>query len=495
MEENSNNNKNGGNRKKKPYHKKNWHHYNKNKKNKDVDNELVEAENEDVVNEDEVLAAKETVEVADELTETSDNTEDVDTESNTEDTDDVVSLLKTSPRKIDLHDEDQEDRMVNKQEEEEELKITWPLHDSLKKKLTPDFHRGCRLKAETFEMGSNVLHHGQCKLDSYNWLKDYENEISKEGELLVAEVRFKNDRKDFFSYPSELNLIEGELVAVETTIGHDIGIVSMVGELVKNQRKRKKNNTPVEELKKIYRRARTNDVEKFIEATRQEEHTLYRSREIASGLKLEMKLNDIEYQGDRTKAIFYYTADGRVDFRELIKRLAEEFHVRVEMRQIGFRQESAKLGGIGSCGRELCCASWITDFQSVTTGVARVQQLSPNPQKLAGQCGKLKCCLNYEYDTYIDALKAFPDNRIALKTKKGDGIYQKIDIFKGLMWYSYPFDRNNMMAIPAEKVKEIIEMNKKGELPEQLEDFAFIKEQHNADYGDGGENADLSKLE
>ncbi len=405
------------------------------------------------------------------------------------------SLLKSAPQKFNLQDEEMEDRMVNKEDETPEFKATWPLHDDIKKTQTTDFHRGCRIKANNYEFGSNVLHHGQCKLDSFNWLKDYEQESYKEGELLVAEVRFKNDRKDFFSYPSEMNLLEGELVAVEAAIGHDIGIVTMVGELIEKQRKRKRNNTPVEDLKKIYRRARVNDVEKFLEAIRQEEHTLYRSREIASSLKLEMKLNDIEYQGDRTKAIFYYTADGRVDFRELIKKLAEEFHVRVEMRQIGFRQESAKLGGIGSCGRELCCASWITDFQSVTTNVARVQQLSPNPQKLAGQCGKLKCCLNYEYETYVDALKGFPDNRIVLKTKKGDGHYQKIDIFKGLMWYSYPFDRNNMMAIPVEKVKDIIASNKKGELPEQLEDFAFIKEQKNNDYGEDGKPADLSKLE
>ena len=416
-------------------------------------------------------------------------------ENISETTEDVDSLLKSTPQKFNMKDEDQEDTLVNKQDDGVEFKATWPLHDDMKKTLTNDFHRGCRIKSDKYEFASNVLRHGQCKLDSFNWLKDYENETPKEGELLVAEVRFKNDRKDFFSYPSEMHLLEGELVAVETAIGHDIGIVTMVGELIEKQRQRKKSTTPVAELKKIYRRARINDVEKFLEAIRQEEHTLYRSREIASSLKLEMKLNDIEYQGDRTKAIFYYTADGRVDFRELIKKLAEEFHVRVEMRQIGFRQESAKLGGIGSCGRELCCASWITDFQSVTTNVARVQQLSPNPQKLAGQCGKLKCCLNYEYDTYVDALKGFPDNRIVLKTKKGDGIYQKIDIFKGLMWYSYPFDRNNMMAIPVEKVKAIIEDNKKGVFPEQLEDFAFIKEQKNNDYGEEGKPADLSKLE
>lgn len=498
MEENNNSN-NGGNRRKKPYYKKNWHHKNKNRK--PVDNEIVEEELEGA-EENEAVEAGATLddaaEIVDEVTEDETDVELTDNEESideTEDTGDVESLLKTAPRKMNMHDEDLEDRMVNKQEEEEELKITWPLHDPMKNVLTPDFHRGCRIKTDTYVSGSSVIRHGQCKLDSFDWLKDFEGDEPNASELLVAEVRFKNDRKDFFSYPAELKLIEGELVAVETAMGHDIGIVSMVGELVKNQRKRKRNNTPVAELKKIYRRARTNDVEKFIDAVRQEERTLYRSREIAADLRLEMKLNDIEYQGDKTKAIFYYTADGRVDFRELIKRLAQEFHVRVEMRQIGFRQESAKLGGIGSCGRELCCASWISDFQSVTTGVARVQQLSPNPQKLAGQCGKLKCCLNYEYDTYVDALKAFPDNRIVLKTKKGDGVYQKIDIFKGLMWYSYPFDRNNMMAIPAEKVKEIIEKNKKGELPEQLEDFAFIKEQHNADYGEGGENADLSRLE
>lgn len=390
-------------------------------------------------------------------------------------------------------DEYKED--FNKSDEEEYfLKIDWSLHDSMKKELTTDFHRGCRLNSERYNVGSNVLRHSQCKLDSYNWLKDY-HELPCEGESLVAEVRFKNDRKDFYSYPSELELIEGELVAVETAIGHDIGIVSMVGPLVEKQMKRKGCECPVADLKKIYRRARIADVEKFLESTRLEERTLYRSREIALNLNLDMKLNDIEYQGDKTKAIFYYTADGRVDFRELIKKLAEEFHVRVEMRQIGFRQESAKLGGIGSCGRELCCSSWITNFQSVTTNVARVQQLSPNPQKLAGQCGKLKCCLNYEYDTYVDALKSFPDNHIVLKTRKGDATYNKSDIFKGLMWYSYVFDKNNMMAIPAEKVKEIIEMNNKGKMPEQLEDYAFIKEQRNTEYGEEGQNVDLSKLE
>ena len=247
-------------------------------------------------------------------------------------------------------------------------------------------------------------------------------------------------------------------------------------------------------LKKVYRRARQNDVEKWLSAIALEDSTLYRTRAIAENLGLEMKLNDIEYQGDKTKAIFYYTADGRVDFRELIKKLAEEFHVRVEMRQIGVRQESAKLGGIGSCGRELCCASWISDFQSVTTNVARVQQLSPNPQKLAGQCGKLKCCLNFEYEAYVEALKAFSDPNIVLKFKNGDAIHQKSDVFKGIMWYSYTTDKSNIMAIPVDKVKEIIAKNKKGELPEKLEDYAITMEQH-TNTNEGYSEGDLKKLE
>lgn len=400
----------------------------------------------------------------------------------------------TNKKIISGKEDEKEDFNAPQDNNDDEIKIPLSFRSSMKEKLTPDFYRGCHLNVENYAIGCDVLQHGQCKLDNFNWLKDYQD-APHEGELLVAEVRFKNDRKEFYSYPAELELIEGELIAVETVTGHDIGIVSMVGPLVKKQRERKKSTTPVAELKKVYRRARINDVEKFLEAAKQEEHTLYRSREIVLDLNLEMKLNDIEYQGDKTKAIFYYTADGRVDFRELIKKLAEEFHVRIEMRQIGFRQESAKLGGIGSCGRELCCSSWIANFQSVTTGVARVQQLSPNPQKLAGQCGKLKCCLNYEYETYVEALKNFPDNHINLKTKKGEAFFQKSDIFKGLMWYSYTFDKNNMMAIPAEKVKEIIEDNKKNILPEQLEDYAFIRERQNTEYGEEGQNVDLSKLE
>ena len=356
----------------------------------------------------------------------------------------------------------------------------------------PIFNRGCcKFKGE-YASGQKVLNARGCKLNEFNWLKDYEG-VAVEGTPRIAEVRFKNDHKDFYTYPEELDLQEGELVAVEAAIGHDIGIVTLVGELATRQMKRKRYRTPLEEMKKVYRRARQNDVEKWLSAIALEDSTLYRTRTIAENLGLEMKLNDIEYQGDKTKAIFYYTADGRVDFRELIKKLAEEFHVRVEMRQIGVRQESAKLGGIGSCGRELCCASWISDFQSVTTNVARVQQLSPNPQKLAGQCGKLKCCLNYEYDAYVEALKAFPDSNITLKFQNGDAVYQKSDVFKGIMWYSYTNDKGNILAIPVEKVKEIIQLNKQGKQPEKLEDYAVIKEKH-TNTNEGYSEGDLRKM-
>ena len=485
MSENNNKNNNRQGYKKKFNPKRKWN----NNKNQNKETEI---KDENEIQETEII---ETEVITEEI---SDNAVENEIEANdiekVADTNQDVSEEKSSSSKKVVKDDEDEKEDFNKPEDidQEFLKIDWPVHDSMK--ISTDFHRGCRIKADNYTVGSKVLRQSQCKLNSYNWLKDYHEE-TYEGELLVAEIRFKNDRKDFYSYPSELELIEGELVAVETAIGHDIGIVTMVGPLVEKQRKRKGSECPVTELKKVYRRARIADVEKFLESTRQEERTLYRSREIALNLNLDMKLNDIEYQGDRTKAIFYYTADGRVDFRELIKKLAEEFHIRVEMRQIGFRQESAKLGGIGSCGRELCCSSWITNFQSVTTNVARIQQLSPNPQKLAGQCGKLKCCLNYEYDTYVDALKSFPDNHINLKTKKGEAFYQKSDIFKGLMWYSYVFDKGNMMAIPAEQVKEIIAMNKNGKFPEQLEDYAFIKEQRNTEYGEEGQNVDLSKLE
>jgi len=330
-------------------------------------------------------------------------------------------------------------------------------------------------------------------LDQFNWLKGFDN-INNKQELQVAEIRFKNDRKDFYAYTRDLDLKEGEIVAVEAQSGHDIGIVTLLGDIIELQQKRKKVNCKPEELKKVYRHAKLSDVEKWVSAIELETSTLHKTRDFSYDLRLNMKINDVEFQGDKTKAIFYYTADERVDFRELIKLMAEEFRIRVEMRQIGMRQEAAKLGGIGSCGRELCCASWMADFYSVTTNVARVQQLSPNPQKLAGQCSKLKCCLNYEYAAYEDALKEFPGDRTVLKTKKGDATVQKIDIFKKLMWYAYTSDRGNLMAIPIDKVKEIVNENKKNRFPEKLEDYAFMKEQQ-TEYSGNNNSDDLRRFD
>jgi cell fate regulator YaaT (PSP1 superfamily) len=259
---------------------------------------------------------------------------------------------------------------------------------------------------------------------------------------------------------------------VEASPGHEIGIVSLTGEVVNLQMKRKKVDPEKVELKKIYRHARGADIEKWFESIALEDDTLYKTKKIAEELGLDMKLNDVEYQGDKTKAIFYYTANERVDFRILIRRLAEEFKVRIEMRQIGARQEASKLGGIGSCGRELCCASHMSNFKSVSTNSARVQQLSLNPQKLAGQCGKLKCCLNYELDHYLEILEEFSDPKIILKSKKGNAVHQKSDIFKRVMLYSYVNEPNSMLVIPVDQVKKIIEMNQKGKLPNDLEIYA-----------------------
>lgn len=273
-----------------------------------------------------------------------------------------------------------------------------------------------------------------------------------------------------------MELVAGDIIAVEASPGHDIGIVTLTGETARLQMKKKKVDPNAPECKKVYRRARPSDIEKWISSVHNEEIVLQKTKKISRELNLEMKMNDVEYQGDGTKATFYYTAEERVDFRELIKILAEQFGVRIEMRQIGMRQEASNLGGMGTCGRELCCSTWLFEFRSVTTTSARVQQLSINPQKLAGQCGKLKCCLNYEYECYVDAMKGFPDTNIILKTKKGEAQFQKTDVFRQLMWYSYVDDYSNIMAIPVDKVKKIIEDNTKNILPEKLEDFAQTKE-------------------
>ncbi|MDO9510320.1 MAG: regulatory iron-sulfur-containing complex subunit RicT [Bacteroidales bacterium] len=317
---------------------------------------------------------------------------------------------------------------------------------------------------------------GCAKLDSYDWLAMIP--IANHLDVFdCVEVRFKNSRKEFFRVPPETILRPGDIVAVEANPGHDIGLVTLIGEACRIQMANRKVDPVRAELKKIYRRARPADIEKWVHSVKDEETAIIKTRQITQNLKLGMKMNDVEFQGDGTKAIFYYTADDRVDFRELIKILAENFRVRIEMKQIGIRQEASRVGGIGTCGRELCCSTFLTSFRTVSTHAARIQQLSLNPQKLAGQCGKLKCCLNYEYEVYEDALKAFPDIELSLKSKKGEATCQKIDVFKGIMWYSYVNDQGNFLAIPLDKVKEILNMNEKGRKPEKLEDFARKEEQ------------------
>ncbi|MBR4135337.1 MAG: hypothetical protein IKU03_02875 [Bacteroidales bacterium] len=327
-----------------------------------------------------------------------------------------------------------------------------------------------------------------CKLPSHDWMQRLD--ISLEYlEFPIAEVRFKNSHKDFFLLPPDHVFKVGDIVAVEATTGHDIGIISMLGLQVKRQLEHKHIN-PADVTKKLYRLARYADIEEWIATVQKEHDTMLSSRYTAWDLDLKMKVNDVEYQGDGTKAIFYYSAEERVDFRELIKILAEHFHIRIEMRQIGVRQEAARLGGLGSCGRELCCASWLSNFQSVSTYTARTQQLSLNPQKLAGMCGKLKCCLNFEQETYKKELSDFPASNIQLKTKKGKGIYNKIDIFKKIVWYTYANDSSNIFAIPLAKVNEIIAMNEKGTMPENLESFAIVNQKK----FDEGNNYSMDEL-
>jgi cell fate regulator YaaT (PSP1 superfamily) len=308
------------------------------------------------------------------------------------------------------------------------------------------------------------------KLAAYDWLQD----LPLPGSLVkfdCAEVRFKNNHKDFFRIPSGLPVHPGDIVAVEASPGHDIGIITLTGESARLQMHRKNLNPNKEDIRKLYRKAKQADIDKWLHAIGREHDALYKTRVAALKLGLKMKVNDVEYQGDDTKAIFYYTAEDRVDFRELIKILAEELKIRIEMRQIGMRQEASRLGGIGSCGRELCCSTWISGFHSVSTAAARVQQLSPNPQKLAGQCSKLKCCLNYEVEAYIDALKDFPDENSILKTKQGDVLLQKIDVFAATMWFGYKGKEHEMFALTVESVKKVIALNKSGKIPDKIEDF------------------------
>jgi len=312
----------------------------------------------------------------------------------------------------------------------------------------------------------SCLTNGCSKLDVYDWLSHMDMPANYKP-FQIIEIKFKGSRKDFYVNPDNLYLEAGELVAVETnTGGYDIGHVSLTGELVRMQMQ-KRHVKEADVTKKIYRKATPADVDKWKAAKGLEWETMHKARTLALNLNLSMKLSDVDYQGDKTKATFYYTAEGRVDFRELIKKMAEQFRIRIEMRQIGMRQEASRLGGIGSCGRELCCSTWLTDFKTVSTAAARYQNLSLNTLKLAGQCGKLKCCLNYELDTYMDALKHIPDNVNVLKTEKGDARLQKTDIFKRMMWFSFP-QAESWIPLHVNRVKEIQRMNKDGVLPPDL---------------------------
>ena len=310
------------------------------------------------------------------------------------------------------------------------------------------------------------------KLTVFDWLSNM-SLPNGEKPFNCVEVRFKNGRKHYYKNSENLSLSIGDVVATQSQFGHDIGMVTLTGELVKIQMKRKKVNPEDEEqVLKIYRKASEKDIKIWQEARDKEEPMKVRARQFAIDLSLEMKISDIEFQGDGSKATFYYTAEDRVDFRELIKVYAREFKTRIEMKQVGFRQEAARLGGIGSCGRELCCSTWLTDFRSVSTSAARYQQLSLNPLKLAGQCGKLKCCLNYELDTYLEALESFPKTDVKLYTEKGTAVCQKTDIFKGHMWYAYEGEWMNWHKLTTEQANEIIKLNKKKTKVTSLEEYA-----------------------
>ena len=323
----------------------------------------------------------------------------------------------------------------------------------------PEVGRGCTFGVNEVGEPSAKEARGCFRLHEEPWLEEYPDNFPTD----IFEVRFKNTRRSFYQNVNNLQLEVGDIVAVEASPGHDIGIISLSGDMVARQMKRLGFNPQNGEFKKIYRKARPYDIEKWQEAIALEHETMIRSRQIAADMGLDMKIGDVEYQGDKIKAIFYYIADGRVDFRELIKVFAEQFHIRIEMKQIGARQEAGRIGGIGACGRELCCASWVSSFSSVTTGAARVQDLSLNPLKLAGQCSKLKCCLTYEYDVYADARRSMPRLREPLQAIDGEYFLVKSDILAHTMTFSTSKDSmSNLVTIPVSRVREILAINRNG---------------------------------
>ncbi len=320
---------------------------------------------------------------------------------------------------------------------------------------------GCRMNKKGCNRNSTQ------KLSTFDWMCDLP-ETQKDTDFV--EVQFKNTRKGYFLNSTKIPLEKGDVVAVESSPGHDIGEVTLVGRLVLLQMKKYNVNPDKIEVRRVYRKAKETDLEKFQEAKAKEQGTMIKARQIADNLKLNMKIGDVEFQGDGNKAIFYYIADERVDFRQLIKVFAETFRVRIEMKQIGARQEAGRIGGIGPCGRELCCSGWMTNFNSVSTSAARIQDISLNPQKLAGQCGKLKCCMNFELDSYTDASKNFPSKEIHLETLDNTYYHFKTDVFKGAISYSTsPNFAANLVTISAKRAKEVIAMNRKGSKPDLLD--------------------------
>lgn len=317
---------------------------------------------------------------------------------------------------------------------------------------------------------------GGCeRMSVFDWLADIQVPSGR-SVFDVVEVSFKNGRKGFYRNEKGYQIFKGDTVVVETSPGHDVGIVTLTGELVKHQMKRKNVKSAPHELRKVYRKATETDIERWKTAKSREYDTMHEARELIVKLNLDMKLGDVEYQGDGNKATFYYTADQRVDFRELIKLMADQFKIKIEMRQIGARQEAGRLGGVGACGRELCCSTWLTDFRSVSTSAARYQQLSLNPQKLAGQCGKLKCCLNYELDQYAEALKSFPDTKKTIQTANGPAIHIKTDVFKRKLWYLVKGDRSSsIICLTADRVFELLELQKSGNKIGDLNEFAEVE--------------------
>lgn len=350
--------------------------------------------------------------------------------------------------------------------------------------------RGCKNNGTCSSGGCN-------KLEVFDWLA---NVALPGGQTPydIVEVRFKNSRKSFYRNAKNLSLQAGDVVVVEASPGYDVGVVSVTGELARIQVKKKASGFKPMEAKKITRIASQEDIDKWVQARSLEKEVMYKSRTLAVNLNLEMKISDVEYQGDLSKATFYYTAEGRVDFRQLIKDMADQFKIRVEMRQIGSRQEASRLGGIGSCGRELCCSTWLTDFRSVSTSAARYQQLSLNPQKLAGQCGKLKCCLNYELDMYLDAIKSFPKGDTRLQTEKGTAHHVKTDVFRRQMWYAYDGDAaigSGLIALEPERVREIVKMNQEGKKPKELNEFVMETVVKEPDYSNVVGQDSLNRFE